>query len=58
MDFETAAWRIGASGDLWLIEALYSPSKKIMRAVQWHPELSFQADESSRQIFKEFVTNC
>lgn len=41
-----------------LIEAVYVPDKKFIWAVQWHPELSFEVDENSRQIFKKFVLHC
>lgn len=38
-----------------IIEAIYMPSKKFVWAVQWHPELNFQKEESSRQIMKSFI---
>lgn len=41
-----------------LVEAVCVPSKKFVWAVQWHPEFSFEVDENSRQIFREFVSRC
>lgn len=41
-----------------LIEALYMPDKKFVRAVQWHPEFNFHKDEDSRKLFVSFVEAC
>lgn len=41
-----AAFRGGAVGGR-LVEAVWMPSKRFVRAVQWHPELSFMTDENS-----------
>ncbi len=41
-----------------LIEAVNMPSKKFVRAVQWHPEYLYKKDENSRRIFGEFVSSC
>ncbi|SFD11613.1 gamma-glutamyl-gamma-aminobutyrate hydrolase family protein [Ruminococcus albus] len=41
-----------------LIEAVYSPEYKFLWAVQWHPEFSYEKDENSLLIFKEFVSCC
>ena len=38
-----------------LVEAVYVPNKKFIWGIQWHPELSYLADENSRRIFSEFV---
>ena len=38
-----------------LVEAIYSPYKNYIWAVQWHPEFSYLKDENSRKIFKSFV---
>ena len=38
-----------------LIEAVYLPDRTFVWAVQWHPEMSFRADENSKKIFKAFV---
>ena len=41
-----------------LTEAVYAPNQKFLWAIQWHPELSFENDENSKSIFREFVRNC
>lgn len=38
-----------------LVEAVYAPDKKYIWAVQWHPEFSYESDETSLKIFKAFV---
>ena len=38
-----------------LIEAVYAPEKRFVRAVQWHPEFFFKKDENSRKLFAAFV---
>ena len=38
-----------------LIEAYYLPDYPFLWAVQWHPEMSFHADENSRKIFCAFM---
>ena len=38
-----------------LVEAVYVPNKKFIWGIQWHPELSYLADENSRKIFSEFI---
>lgn len=40
-----------------LVEAVYLPEKKFIWAVQWHPELSYRTDESSRKIIHKFVAS-
>ena len=47
-----------ASAPDGLVEAVYSPDHKFLWAVQWHPEFSYQTNENSRLIFKEFVSCC
>ena len=47
-----------ASAPDGLIEAVYAPDHKFLWAVQWHPEFSYETDENSRLIFKEFVDHC
>lgn len=42
------------SGD-GLIEGVFMPDKKIVWAVQWHPEFSYKKDEVSLKILKAFV---
>ena len=41
-----------------LIEAVESPVRNFLWAVQWHPEFSYKRDENSRKIFRMFVENC
>lgn len=38
-----------------LTEAVYMPERKFVWAVQWHPEFSFEKDDTGRKIFKAFV---
>ena len=38
-----------------LVEAVYAPEKRFIRAVQWHPEFFFRKDENSRKLFAAFV---
>lgn len=38
-----------------LVEAVYMPDKRFVWGVQWHPEFSYKADESSMRIFEAFV---
>lgn len=38
-----------------VIEAVCIPKKKFIWGIQWHPELSCLVDESSREIFSEFI---
>jgi putative glutamine amidotransferase len=33
-------------------------AERFILGVQWHPEISFESDELSREIFKEFVNEC
>lgn len=45
---------MAVSGD-GVIEAVCIPKKKFIWGIQWHPEFSLLTDESSRQIFSEFI---
>ncbi len=38
-----------------LIEAIEMPSKKFLKAVQWHPEFMHKKDDVSKAIFKDFI---
>ena len=38
-----------------LIEAVFAPEKRFVRAVQWHPEFFYRADANSRALFAAFV---
>ena len=46
---------IMAKADDDLVEAIRLPSHKFLWAVQWHPELLWGKEDSSRKIFKAFV---
>lgn len=41
-----------------LVEAIDRPESRYFRAVQWHPEFLYKADEPSRCIFRSFVNAC
>mgnify|MGYP000976640359 CR=1 FL=1 len=41
-----------------LIEAVHMPGKRFIRAVQWHPEFIYKADENNMKLFIEFVKAC
>lgn len=41
-----------------LVEAVYMPGKRFVRAVQWHPEFIYKADDGSLKLFVEFVNSC
>lgn len=49
---------IMALADDGIIEAVYAPDKKFLRAYQWHPERLVDADEQNRLLFVEFITAC
>ena len=38
-----------------IVEALYKPDQRFLRAVLWHPEFAYRTDEISRKIFSAFV---
>ncbi len=38
-----------------LIEAIEMPSKKFVKAVQWHPEFMHKKDDTSKAIFRDFI---
>lgn len=38
-----------------LVEAAYMPSARFVLAVQWHPEFSYEKEESSLAILRKFV---
>jgi putative glutamine amidotransferase len=38
-----------------LIEAVYLPDYRFVWGVQWHPELSYRTDASSRAVFRAFT---
>lgn len=41
-----------------LVEAAYDPDRRFFWAVQWHPEMSYDANAASRRIFSAFVEAC
>jgi len=41
-----------------LIEAVTSQEKSFFLGVQWHPELNYQVESSSRLLFEAFVKAC
>jgi putative glutamine amidotransferase len=38
-----------------LVEVVYAPDKRFVRAVQWHPEFFFRKDGNSRKLFAAFA---
>ncbi len=41
-----------------LVEAVEMTDKRYVKAVQWHPELSFKVDEDQLKILEDFVSAC
>jgi len=41
-----------------IIESVYLPDYRFVWGMQWHPELNFQKDASSRRIFGAFASAC
>lgn len=41
-----------------LVEAAYMENMKFVLCVQWHPEYTFETDESSRKLFEAFINAC
>ena len=41
-----------------IIEAVYMPGEKYVRAFQWHPEEGFDEVEHNRLIMKDFIKHC
>ena len=52
------ALKVMAEAPDGLIEAVYAPAYRFIRAVQWHPELLFETDKSASLLFSEFVNKC
>ena len=48
---------VSARSDDGLIEAIENPYYPYMIGFQWHPELSYEEDEYSREIFDNFIRN-
>ena len=38
-----------------LVEAVFMPEKRFVRAVQWHPERMLKTDPHSRELFRAFL---
>ena len=38
-----------------LVEAVYMPERSFVRAVQWHPELSYQSSAESMALLRDFT---
>lgn len=38
-----------------IIEAIYMPDRSFIIALQWHPELNYHCDSSSRKIVERFI---
>lgn len=51
-----ACLRVMAEADDGLTEGVYMPDKRFVWAIQWHPELSYRQEESSRKIFRALVS--
>ena len=47
-----------AEPDVWLVEALESPTHRWILGVQWHPERIFELDAAHRSIWRSFVSAC
>ena len=47
-----------AQADDGIVEGVYLPDRKMVWAIQWHPEFSFSSDENSRKIFAHLVNAC
>ncbi len=47
-----------ALSDDGLVEAIYHPNKRFIQAVQWHPELNYQCEDSSRLLMRIFCEEC
>lgn len=50
--------KVMATADDGIIEAVWAPDHRYLRAYQWHPERLFEIDESNRKIFKDFIGVC
>ena len=47
--------KIVALSDDGIIEGFEFPNKKFILGIQWHPEISYNIDESSKKIIDYFV---
>ena len=51
-------FKIMATADDGIYEAMYYTGNRYIRAYQWHPERLFDIDESARAIFYDFIKTC
>ncbi len=49
---------IMAKSEDGLVEGVYIPAKKYIRAVQWHPEYHYRKDPLESLIVNDFVNHC
>lgn len=47
-----------AYSDDGVVEAVWMPKRRFVRAVQWHPEQMWHADQRQRAIIQQFVDAC
>ena len=50
-------FRAMARSEDGLIESIYMPSRRFIAGVQWHPEFSYETDESSRKLIRAFAAS-
>lgn len=50
--------KAAAKSEDGLIEAVYMEGKRLLLALQWHPEFSYRTDGNARKIFRGFVEAC
>ena len=41
-----------------IVEAVWKPDARFLWAVQWHPEMLWQTEESAAKIFRAFIHAC
>ena len=49
---------IMATADDGIVEAVYLPQVRYLRAYQWHPERLYENDRYNRLIFEDFIKAC
>jgi putative glutamine amidotransferase len=50
--------RVMATADDGIVEAVYMPDKRYLRAYQWHPECLVQTCEDNYNIVQDFLNAC
>lgn len=53
-----AGLQVMAMADDGIVEAVYLPGTRYLRAYQWHPERLVDADDKNRMIFDDFLAAC